>query len=423
MAPTGGRRSGPHGANAQLVQVSALSDLSGIDRSWPALRTVVSDWAIAVTVCAGALIYEVLDAGDVGASVDAVDFATCAGAGALILLRRRAPLTVLVVAVIAAVWSLIPDDDQAVLRVAAIVALYTVAATSGRTTAWAAGAATAAALYLAAAITSAGPWYDGENLELIAWTSVATAAGDAARSRRAYNRARQEKATALRDRAERAERALEEEARRRVIEERMRIARELHDVMAHHIAVINVQAGVAAHLLRDNPTGAQQALTHVRRGAASVLDELSSILSVIRQPDEATSTTDTLPTLDDLQRLIADFAKVGLEIEWHTAGARRPVAPAIGLAAYRIVQESLTNAHRHGCHRRATLRLTYERDALRIEILNDIDADRPAAARRGHGIFGMQERVAAAGGTIEIGPTADGQFRVHATLRTEQVEP
>jgi signal transduction histidine kinase len=99
------------------------------------------------------------------------------------------------------------------------------------------------------------------------------------------------------------------------------------------------------------------------------------------------------------------------------------MAPAIGLAAYRIIQESLTNAHRHGCHHRATLRLTYEREALRIEILNDIDTERPVEARRGHGTIGMRERVAAAGGTIEIGPTAGGQFRVHATLPTEQAEP
>jgi signal transduction histidine kinase len=400
-----------------------MSNLSGIDRSSPALRTVVVDVAIATTVCTGALIFEAFDAGEVGASLDAVDFATCALAATLILLRRRAPLPVLVVAVIAAVWSLIPDDDQGVLRVAAILVLYTVASTSDRRTAWTAGAVTAAALYLTAAITSSGPWYDGENLEVVAWTFVATAAGDAVKSRRAYNLARQERATALEDRAERAERALEEEARRQVIEERMRIARELHDVVAHHIAVVNVQAGVAAHLLRDNPTGAEEALTHVRRGAASVLDELSSILSVIRQSDEATSTTDPLPTLDDLQRLIADFAKVGLEIEWHTAGAPRVVAPAIGLAAYRIIQESLTNAHRYGCHHRATLRVTYKCDALRIEILNDIDADSPVGARRGHGIVGMRERVSAAGGTIEIGPAAGGQFRVHATLPTEQAEP
>src|SRR5690606_17389105 len=141
-----------------------------------------------------------------------------------------------------------------------------------------------------------------------AWAGVATAAGDAVRSRRAYALARQERAAALQERAERAEQALEEEARRRVAEERMRIARELHDVVAHHIAVINVHAGVAAHLLRDDPTRAEEALTHVRRGAASVLDELSSILDVIRQPDEATSTTEPVPTLDDLPRLIGDLA-------------------------------------------------------------------------------------------------------------------
>lgn len=399
-----------------------MSNVSGIDRSSHALRTGIVDLAIVLAVCAGALIYEIVDAGDVGASLDPVDVATCAVAATLILLRRRAPLPVLTVAVIAAVWSLIPDDEQGVLPVAAIVVLYTVASTFDRRTAWMAGAATAAALYVAAAITSTGSWYDAENLELVAWTFVATAAGDAVRSGRAYNLARQERATALRERAERAERALEEEARRRVIEERMRIAREMHDVVAHHIAVINVQAGVAAHLLRGDPTGAEEALTHVRRGAASVLDELSSILGVIRQSDEATSTTDPLPTLDDLHHLIDDFGKVGLEVELQTAGAPRPVTPATGLAAYRIIQESLTNAHRHGSRHRATLGLTYERDELRIEIVNDIDADRPGGTRRGHGAVGMRERVAAAGGTIEIGPTHDGRFRVHATLRTEQAE-
>jgi signal transduction histidine kinase len=224
------------------------------------------------------------------------------------------------------------------------------------------------------------------------------------------------------ERAERAEHALEEESRRRVIEERMRIARELHDVLAHHISVINVQEGVAAHLLRADPSGAEEALGRVRRGAASVLDELSSILSVIRQSDEATSATDPLPTLDDLERLIAEFANVGLDIEWHIAGAPRPAAPAIGLAAYRVIQESLTNAHRYGCHHRATLQLTYECGALHVEILNDIDADRRVGTRRGHGTVGMRERVAAAGGTIEIGSSAGGQFRVHATLPTERSE-
>ena len=198
------------------------------------------------------------------------------------------------------------------------------------------------------------------------------------RSRRAYNLARQERATALEDRAERAERALEEEARRRVIEERMRIARELHDVVAHHIAVINVQAGVAAHLLRDNPTGARGS-SHARpsrsRKRARRAEQHPQ-----RDPPVRRSDLDHRPAPHPRrpQRLIADFAKVGLEIEWHTAGARRPVAPAVGLAAYRIIQESLTNAHRHGCAS-SSHPATHLRRATRcsIEILNDIDADRP----------------------------------------------
>jgi signal transduction histidine kinase len=273
----------------------------------------------------------------------------------------------------------------------------------------------AGALFLTETITSPRPWYDGENLELIAWMGVATALGDAVRSRRGYLVARQERATALQERAERAEQALEEETRRQVVEERLRIARELHDVVAHHIAVINVQAGVATHLVRDDPAGAEAALAHVRRGASSVLDELGGILSVLRS-DDPTTPTDPLPTLDQLDRLIAGFTGVGLEVEWRTTGARRPVAPAVALAAYRIVQESLTNAHRHGRGPRVCLRVDYDLDVLTIEVLNDAVAGGPTSGRRGHGIVGMRERVAAAGGTIDVGPTTDGRFRVAVTL-------
>jgi signal transduction histidine kinase len=303
------------------------------------------------------------------------------------------------------------------------LALYTVASTSSRRTAWTAGAAVAGVLFVTAVIatpgpriTSPGPGFDGENLELIAWAGVATAVGDAVRSRRAYLIARQERAAALEERAERAERALEEEARRQVVEERLRIARELHDVVAHHIAVINVQAGVATHLVRDDPDGAEAALAHVRRGANLVLDELSGILSVMRRPDDPTTSIDPLPTLDQLDDLIADFSGVGLEVEWQTSGTRQPVAPAVALAAYRIVQESLTNVHRHGRSPHACLRVDYTPDTLSVEVLNDVAEDRPTTRRRGNGIIGMRERAAAAGGTLDVGPTADGRFRVYATL-------
>jgi signal transduction histidine kinase len=135
----------------------------------------------------------------------------------------------------------------------------------------------------------------------------------------------------------------------------------------------------------------------------------------MRRPDEPTTSVDPLPTLDQLDRLITSFTGTGLEVEWHTTGARRPLAPAVSLAAYRIVQESLTNAHRHGRSPRAGLRVDYTPDTLVVEVLND-DSDRPAAAPRGHGIIGMRERVAATGGTIDVGPTSDGRFRVYVTL-------
>ena len=205
----------------------------------------------------------------------------------------------------------------------------------------------------------------------------------------------------------------------------MRIARELHDVVAHHIAVINVQAGSPHTSCGTTRPVREEALAHVRRGAASVLDELSSILSVIRQSDEPTSTTDPLPTLDDLQRLIADFTSVGLEIEWHTAGAR-PTGGAGGrprrLPDHPGIADQRPSPRLR--HHRATLRLTYEPDTLQHRDPQR-HRRRPTGrtGRRGHGTIGMRERVAAAGGTIEIGPTADGQFRVHATLPvTEQAE-
>jgi signal transduction histidine kinase len=389
---------------------------------------LVVDLAIGSAVAVVPLVIEGFDVEDVGAHLDLADVLVSALAFALILLRRHAPLPVLGVSLLAAVVGMVPADDDVVLRVVACFALYTVASTSSRAVAWAAGAFSAAVLYVALTLTSGDPWYDGDNLEALAWTGIFTAVGDAVRSRRAYLEAREERAAALRDRAERAEQALEEEARRQVVEERLRIARELHDVVAHHLAVINVQAGVASHLLHDDPSGAEDALVHVRRGVSGVLDEIGGILSVLRRPDDQDPSVDPLPTLDQLGPLVDSFSGAGLEVEWHTSGARQDVPPAVGLAAYRIVQESLTNAHRHGRGDRAVLSVDHAPGTLRVEVVNDVPAA-PAAtaspisaspigatARRGHGILGMRERVAAAGGTLEVGPTGDGRFRVLATF-------
>lgn len=368
------------------------------------------DAVTATVVAVVPLIVAATDARDVGDRLTAADVATSVVAVILLLLRRRYPLPVLAVTLIGAVWSMTPDDEHILLQMVAGIVMYTVASTHNRTVAWSAGSAAAAVLFIASVITKSTPWYDGDNLELVAWTGIATAVGDAVRSRRAY-------LAAMEERAERAERTRTEEARRQVVEERLRIARELHDVVAHHIAVINVQAGVATHLLRDDPVGAEAALAHVRHGGNSVLDELAGILSVLRQPDDPTASAEPLPTLEQLDQLVATFAAVGLDVEWRTAGARRPVPPALALAAYRIVQESLTNAQRHGRGARALLRVDYEPHALSIEVVNDAaTSSDDSRIRPGHGITGMRERVAATGGTFDVGRTREGRFRVHATL-------
>lgn len=372
------------------------------------------DALLAIIVTSVPLLVEATDARGLGSTLDATDVLSSALAFVLIVGRRRAPLPVFAVALVAAIWSLTPADDQIVLQVAALLTLYTVAATTERATAWAAGGIAAACLFVTSAISIPGP-FDENSLQPVAWMVAATAAGDSVRSRRSYITAMGERAAAFQERAERAEQALDEESRRQVAEERLRIARELHDVVAHHIAVINVQAGVANHLVRTDPDAAQDALGDVRRGASTVLDEMSDILSILRRPDDPNGSTQPLPTLDQLDDLISGFAASGLEVDWRTSGAHQPLTPATGLAAYRIVQESLTNAQRHGANARASVLVAYGPQSLTLDITNAA-APAPGSGRAGHGIVGMRERAVAAGGTIEIGRDGDGSFRVHATL-------
>jgi len=366
------------------------------------------DLVIAALISVIGLVVATAEARNNGAELAGRDVAASVLVFILLVYRRRYPVPVLVLAVIGAVWSMKPTQAPVVLGVVALIALYTVASTTNRVTAWAAGGATALALIAGAWI--AAPGHVAEILAVIAWTGMATAAGDAVRNRRAYVKA-------VEERAERAERALKEEARRQVVEERLRIARELHDVVAHHIALINVQAGVASHLLRDDPDGAGTALGHVRRGARSVLDELGGILSVLRQPDDAAEPVEPLPTLEQIDQLVASFDAAGLVVERRIAGARRPLPPAVALVGYRIVQECLTNVHKHGGGAAALLRLDYGPEQLSIEVVNAGGGTRVDESQRpGHGIIGMRERVAAVNGTLDIDVTADGRFRVHAKL-------
>jgi signal transduction histidine kinase len=209
---------------------------------------------------------------------------------------------------------------------------------------------------------------------------------------------------------ERAERA--QAARRRTDEERLRIARELHDVLAHSISVINVQAGVGLALLDSDPEQARTALTTIKSASKEALGEVRQVLDTLRTPGDAPRTP--APGLDRLPELVAQAADAGLTVEVEGAAPRLP--PGADLAAFRIVQEALTNVVRHSGSRRARVRLDPARGVLRLLIDDDGPATGTDAGGSGNGLVGMRERAAALGGTIEAGRRPDGGFRVLAVL-------
>jgi signal transduction histidine kinase len=214
-----------------------------------------------------------------------------------------------------------------------------------------------------------------------------------------------------------ARREAEERARRAVDAERLRIARELHDVVAHTMATINVQAGVAAHVIDQQPDQARQALTAIKAASGEAMRELRGILNVLRQADDPDPTAPA-PRLAQLDGLIQGTTRAGLPTTLIVNGSAEPLPPTVDLAAYRIVQESLTNALRHAGPASATVTVSYLSDALVLEVADSgrglRESDGPHEG--GHGIAGMRERAEAAGGTLEAGPGSGGGFRVHARL-------
>jgi signal transduction histidine kinase len=208
----------------------------------------------------------------------------------------------------------------------------------------------------------------------------------------------------------------EEQARRAVDAERLRIARELHDVVAHTMATINVQAGVAGHVIDQQPEQAARALEAIKLASKEGLRELRGILNVLRQADEQDPTAPA-PRLAELTAMIGGVTGAGLPTTVTIHGEPRPLSPTVDLAAYRIVQESLTNALRYAGPATATVTLSYDHDHLDLEVVDDGRTGRTGAPEAaGHGLAGMRERATAAGGTMQAGPRPDGGFRVHARL-------
>jgi len=370
------------------------------------------DIALAALVGGGGMIPLLFGLRPDGEPFTGADAVAAATAFVLLTARRRAPHTVLTLALLGdAVIVTVTGDEPHVLEVAAIIALYTVVTRTARRGTAAAWAGVTAAVLFGVKATATGSAIDAENLDVIAWTGMAAALGGAVRTWRDY-------VAAIEERADRAEATKEEEALRRVAEERLRIARELHDVIAHHIALINVQAGVASHLLRTQPDKADDALRHIRDAGRTVLDELASLLLVLRRSgdDGATEPAEPVPGLSRLGGLVESLTAAGLRVRHEQAGVARQPPVAVDLAAYRIIQEGLTNAHKHG-RGEALLRVEYRPDALLVQIRNPLPTESPPPpAGTGHGLTGMRERAQAVGGSLRAGAGPDGTFHLDARL-------
>jgi signal transduction histidine kinase len=218
------------------------------------------------------------------------------------------------------------------------------------------------------------------------------------------------------------QRVRQDETRRRADQERLRIAREVHDVVGHSLAVINLQAGVALHVVGRRPEQAEVALAAIKRSSKDALEELRATLAVFRQPENVDGPRRLAPGLGQLEALAAAMAEGGLPVQVAVTGERAALPAAVDLAAYRIVQESLTNVVRHAGPATATVRVGYEPAAVVLEIADDGRgrASSSAAGPAGYGIAGMRERAAAVGGTLHAGPGADGGFRVCVRLPFER---
>jgi signal transduction histidine kinase len=213
-------------------------------------------------------------------------------------------------------------------------------------------------------------------------------------------------------RAEEAERTREETARLRAVEERLRIARELHDSLTHSISVIQVQAGVAVHLARKRGEEVSPALLAIQEAGADAGRELRETLGILRSVEDGEGSD-----LSHLDSLLARTRAAGLPVTVTVTGAEQPVPPEVGQAAYRIVQEALTNVSRHASGACATVLLRYTTRTLSIQVDNDGAMPSSAAASgSGLGLIGMRERVSALGGRLQAGPQDGGGFQVHAEI-------
>ncbi|MFG3284978.1 sensor histidine kinase [Streptomyces sp. NPDC048111] len=341
--------------------------------------------------------------------LDAQGYVLVVLAGLPLAMRVRAPLTVLLCSQLAFVAYVASGYWPVVTTFGPMLALYTVASLRPARTAVVCG------------VLMSGEWvYAGAVSPRSSMASVVSQAAVftlvlirfGALARRSNELTRQL-------RGEQARRA-----RREVAAERGRIARELHDVVAHHMSVISVQAGLAGFVFASDPPTARAALATISGTSAEALEELRRMLQVLREAEDATPGA-PMPGLDRMGELVERIRAGGVPVTLRTVGAPRPLAPGVELCAYRVVQEALTNVLKHAGGARAEVQLSYASHALTVSVVNAgpdpgreaVIQDRVRSAG-GHGLIGMRERAKLYGGSISIGPRSDGGFAVTLTLPT-----
>jgi signal transduction histidine kinase len=377
-------------------------------------RAVVVDAVLGACV-AGAVLVAALAGVGPGAvaaarPVDAGAVALAAAVVAGVAVRRRHPVAALVaLGAVCLVWFVGPYPGWLV-ALAPLVGCYTLAVQRG----WRWGLAGAAATAVVQIVAVRVVLGDTATAGVVPFAVLLAATAGSAGTAVGYHRA---VLAATRARLDRETRGREEVARRRAVEERLRIARELHDVFGHTLATISVQAGVGLHLLDRRPGQAREALAAIKRISDDGLTDVKTILGVLRTnsspaPEEPRAPRAGLHRLPDL---VGAAEAAGLRVELDVPDDPRPLPAPVDLAAYRIVQEALTNVLRHAAARTVSLVLRHEPGCLTIRVRDD-GTGTGADTADGHGIDGMRERARALSGRLTAGPRPGGGFEVHAEL-------
>jgi signal transduction histidine kinase len=320
--------------------------------------------------------------------------------------RRRAPLVVLVVTSVPVVLLAIGGYPTGMSPNWLLVGMYTVAAYTPPRQRFLGAAAVGIGLGVVA--LAGAPDLSGTDIALnYALYATAYFVGATIRTRRLHENDLEARAVML-------ERERDEEAERAVANERLRIARELHDVVAHSMGVIAVQAGVGAHVIDSDPAEAKKSLDAIARTSRSTLTEIRRMLGVLRE-DEGVPYA-PVPGLADLDRLVLEVSSAGVDIDVQSEGDGRELPPGVDFTAYRIVQEALTNVLKHAGPAHVQIRIGYEPDLLALDVTDDGRGVNGRSGPGGHGLMGMRERVGVYGGSFEAGPATGGGYRVRVRL-------